>query len=61
MAATNQTFATGADRDAAELRRRTGLSAQNGAAVQQQQPIIDDKKKHQVRRALSLQLEAHTS
>jgi len=49
MAATNQGFATGADRDAAELRRRAGAPAQNGAV--QQQPIIDDKKKQQVSRA----------
>lgn len=48
MAATNQGFATGADRQADELRRRAGGPAQDGAI---QQPIIDDKKKQQVSRA----------
>ncbi|KAG9639998.1 dolichyl phosphate-D-mannose:protein O-D-mannosyltransferas-like protein, partial [Aureobasidium melanogenum] len=52
MATTNQGFATGADRDAAELRRRAGAPAQNGAV--QQQPIIDDKKKQQAKSILNV-------
>jgi hypothetical protein len=60
MAATNQGFATGADRQAEELRRRAGVPLQDGAVLQQQpniddrkkQPVIDEKSKQQVSRTL---------
>ena len=46
MAAPNESYATGADRQTDELRRRAAAPAQNGSVL----PIeIDEKKKAQVR------------